>query len=275
MSKILIFLIASLSPLSFLNAQTEDKLLMVGDFPPDFSATTVDGKPFKLSECKGKYVLLNFWGTWCLPCIHEIPDLRDIQLLYGSTELEIVSIAVERKEKDIKFFTDSAGMKWTNISELNDEDFQKTISYRYGVGMFPTNYLLDKEGKIIAFPFYFVKDSTGKIKMSYLQGPFIYQTLSKYLGDTKDISSYLSQSKGTLFSLSEENAKNVLLSGSFNQWGGKALYRVNGKWFCKVDLSPGTYQYKYIVDGNWIVDPANPYVVDDGSGNKNSQIIIK
>jgi 1,4-alpha-glucan branching enzyme len=141
--------------------------------------------------------------------------------------------------------------------------------------MFPSNYLIDKNGKIAVFPLSFWKDSAGKIKMTMFQSTFLYSTLVKYLGEPKNAAEAFAQSKGTVFSVVQENAKSVAIAGSFNRWGAKPMFKVNGKWACKVDLAPGTYQYKYIVDGTWIVDPANTNIVDDGFGNKNSQIVIK
>jgi CubicO group peptidase (beta-lactamase class C family) len=73
------------------------------------------------------------------------------------------------------------------------------------------------------------------------------------------------------------DAKFVNLAGSFNDWkpGAVACGKEQGEWVCRVDLKPGKYFYKFIVDGNWITDPANPVTEDDGHGNLNSVLVIK
>jgi CubicO group peptidase (beta-lactamase class C family) len=73
------------------------------------------------------------------------------------------------------------------------------------------------------------------------------------------------------------NAKIVALAGSFNNWNqSQTLFAKEGdEWVCRIDLAPGKYAYKFVVDGNWITDPANPVSEDDGGGNMNSVLIVK
>lgn len=68
----------------------------------------------------------------------------------------------------------------------------------------------------------------------------------------------------------------VALAGSFNQWNESQLLfgREGGEWVCRVDLDPGWYAYKFIVDGNWILDPANPETQEDEAGNLNSLVRV-
>ena len=68
----------------------------------------------------------------------------------------------------------------------------------------------------------------------------------------------------------------VALAGSFNEWNESQLLfgRENGEWVCRVDLEPGWHTYKFIVDGNWILDPANPETEEDAAGNVNSIIKV-
>ena len=68
----------------------------------------------------------------------------------------------------------------------------------------------------------------------------------------------------------------VALAGSFNQWNESQLLfgREGGEWVCRVDLDPGWYSYKFIVDGNWILDPANPDTEEDAAGNLNSLVRV-
>jgi hypothetical protein len=72
------------------------------------------------------------------------------------------------------------------------------------------------------------------------------------------------------------DASLIVLAGSFNDWNQSQLVfgREGGEWVCRVDLEPGRYTYKFIVDGNWILDPANPDTEDDDYGNQNSVLLV-
>jgi hypothetical protein len=73
------------------------------------------------------------------------------------------------------------------------------------------------------------------------------------------------------------DARAVVLAGSFNDWNQSQLVfgREGGEWVCRVDLQPGRYTYKFIVDGNWILDPDNPETEEDEAGNKNSVLVVR
>ncbi len=74
-----------------------------------------------------------------------------------------------------------------------------------------------------------------------------------------------------------EDASVVVLAGSFNLWNQSQLVfgREGGEWVCRIDLDPGVYQYKFIVDGDWLLDPSNPDTVEDEAGNVNNVLEIK
>ena len=73
-----------------------------------------------------------------------------------------------------------------------------------------------------------------------------------------------------------DDASVVVLSGSFNAWNQSQLVfgREGGEWVCRVDLDPGVYQYKFIVDGDWLLDPANPDTAEDEAGNVNNVLEV-
>ena len=72
-------------------------------------------------------------------------------------------------------------------------------------------------------------------------------------------------------------ARVVALAGTFNNWNqSQLLFAKEGdEWVCRIDLAPGKYTYKFIIDGNWITDPANPATEDDGTGNTNSVLMVE
>ena len=73
------------------------------------------------------------------------------------------------------------------------------------------------------------------------------------------------------------DASVVVLTGSFNNWSQSQLLfgREGGEWVCRVELDPGVYQYKFIVDGDWLLDPSNPETAEDEAGNVNNVLEVK
>ena len=73
------------------------------------------------------------------------------------------------------------------------------------------------------------------------------------------------------------NARVVAVAGSFNEWNQSQVLcgKESDEWVCRMDLAPGKYTYKFIIDGDWIVDPANPETEDDERGNTNSVLVVK
>lgn len=254
-------------------SQPEAKPVLIGDYAPDFSATTVDGKPFKLSDLRGKYVLLNFWGTWCMGCIAELPDIKDVKLFYGGKDFEIVSIANEFTQTNVKSFIDSMRMPWTHIAEYNPGD--NSIKMLYGIDTWPSTFLIDKNGKFVEFPTSYVKDNNGKLKYIRYWGSNINTNLKKYINPTLSLESHYTNGRGILISYSKQGVTTVEFAGDFNKWAAIPMYKYKDKWFRRFDLPPGLYKYKLIVDGKWITDPSNPNMSDDGKGNINSELLIR
>ncbi len=114
----------------------------------DFKAMDIDGNTVELSKYKGKVVILDFWATWCSPCIKEIPNLKKIYSEFKNNEFEIISIALERKPKEhaIKFVADR-GMSWVHII---NKDKGREIATEYKIRYIPTMYVVGKKGDILA-----------------------------------------------------------------------------------------------------------------------------
>jgi thiol-disulfide isomerase/thioredoxin len=114
-----------------------------------------DGKPVNLQTLKGKYVLIDFWGSWCGPCRGSHPYLRQLYGKYKDKGLEIVGIALEQSE-DLKRARETwlkavkeDKLSWIQV--LNNEGIKKFDAVKaYGITAFPTKILLDKDGRIIA-----------------------------------------------------------------------------------------------------------------------------
>ncbi|MEP0546092.1 MAG: TlpA disulfide reductase family protein [Rhodothermales bacterium] len=115
------------------------------DLAPDFTLTALDGSSFTLSEHRGEVVVLNFWATWCLPCLAEMPTLEALQQELGDEGLQIVGISQDTGGADeIRPFADQLGVTYPL---LPDPAFN--VSARYGgVPVLPTTIVIDRNGRI-------------------------------------------------------------------------------------------------------------------------------
>ncbi len=142
----------------------------VGEPAPDFSFETVSGQKGRLSDFRGKYVLLDFWSTWCAPCVHEIPNLIHIHEKYGDRGLVMISVSNDAKVKkwtgaQLSEYANEKGMKWMQILD----DLDGSIFNLYRINFVPNLFLIDPQGKVI--------------ERQKLRGEELKKTLAQYLGE--------------------------------------------------------------------------------------------
>ncbi|MDJ1472888.1 TlpA disulfide reductase family protein [Cytophagaceae bacterium DM2B3-1] len=124
-----------------------------GNKAPVIITRDVDGIPFNSSTLAGKYILIDFWGTWCGPCIALLPELKEAYLKYKDKNVEFVSIAYEKKEdvKNIKpLIRGRYNITWTQLYQEKGNSHQDSIIKKYMIESFPTVVLISPEGKIVS-----------------------------------------------------------------------------------------------------------------------------
>ncbi len=118
--------------------------LKEGSEAPDFTLKDIDGKDFKLSSLRGKYVVLDFWGSWCGWCIKGIPDMKAAYAKH-SGKVEFVGIDCNDTEQDWKEALEEHDMPWIHVRNEGNPD----VSVMYGIEGYPTKIIVGKDGKII------------------------------------------------------------------------------------------------------------------------------
>lgn len=127
------------------------KATLVGNMAPDFSHKDTEGKSVKLSDFKGKYVLLDFWASWCGPCRAENPKVLKAYNAFKNKNFTVLGVSVDRaddRDKWLKAIKDD-GMPWTQLNDDNHTDL-KGAGNLYAIKAIPSNFLIDPNGKIIA-----------------------------------------------------------------------------------------------------------------------------
>ncbi len=124
------------------------KVLAVGLKAPSFIQTDVDGEEFDISSLKGKYVLIDFWASWCKPCRKENPNVVALYNELEGQDFEILGVSLDKDEEKWKKAIEDDGLTWEHVSDL--QAWKNEVAQLYSVSAIPQTYLLDKEGIIVA-----------------------------------------------------------------------------------------------------------------------------
>ncbi len=124
--------------------EKEAAITAEGTEAPDFTLNDVNGKPITLSSLRGKYVVLDFWGSWCRFCIKGFPAMKEAYAKYKD-KVEFLSIACNDTDASWKAALDKHRLPWLNVRNETPDN----VSKRYGIPGYPTKIILSPEGKIL------------------------------------------------------------------------------------------------------------------------------
>lgn len=119
-----------------------------GQSAPDFALTTIDGDSIRLSDYRGKVVLLDFWATWCGPCRMEMPYVKSAYERYHKRGLEIIGVSLDNTPTEVRAYTKMSGMSWPQI--LQGRGTMTALKRDYGIRSIPAAFLIDQKGIVAA-----------------------------------------------------------------------------------------------------------------------------
>ena len=116
----------------------------IGEQAPMFELTADDGSGASLGDYRGKYVLLNFWATWCPPCIQELPSLNTLHRELEPNGLVVLGISVDENKQAYENFLERFNVAFPTV-----RDPEMAVASRYGTSMYPETYLIDPDGYVL------------------------------------------------------------------------------------------------------------------------------
>jgi peroxiredoxin len=119
-----------------------------GTMAPDFTTETIDGKPFRLSDLRGHYVLLDFWASWCAPCRLENPNVVENYHRFRDKNFTVLSFSLDENKQSWQQAVNSDHLDWRHVGDL--KGWHSDVVKEYKVPSVPRSFLLDPDGRIIA-----------------------------------------------------------------------------------------------------------------------------
>jgi thiol-disulfide isomerase/thioredoxin len=125
--------------------------LAPGD-PVEFTGPTLEGKPFELADYRGKVVFVDFWATWCGPCLMELPHVKETYDRYHADGFEVVGVSLDDDREVLARFVQERGLPWPQIffDDPAERSWKSPLARRFGVRAIPFTILVDREGKLLA-----------------------------------------------------------------------------------------------------------------------------
>jgi len=148
----------------FVRAENKAKPLAIGHQAPEFTISDNNGKPIKLSDYRGKYVMLDFWASWCVPCRQENPNVVKQYQAFHQKGFNVLGISLDKDKSAWQKAVSDDHLTWTQTSDLNS--FQGAVEELYNIQAIPSNFIVNPQGVIIA------KNVRGLDLQSFLEKQF-------------------------------------------------------------------------------------------------------
>jgi thiol-disulfide isomerase/thioredoxin len=131
------------------------RLTLVGN-SMDLEGTTLDGKPLDWAKYKGKVVLVDFWATWCGPCVAELPNVKDNYEKYHDRGFEVLGISLDDDRQAVERFVDARDIPWPTLfsDDPKRTGWEHPMAVQYGIMSIPAPILLNQQGKVVTLDAY-------------------------------------------------------------------------------------------------------------------------
>ena len=119
-------------------------VVQVGDEAPPFSLMSDAGQAIQLTDFRGKFVILNFWATWCPPCVEEMPSLERFHDRFAARGVVVLGVSVDEDRSAYQQFLQKTGVQFPTA-----RDPERNVSRLYGTFKYPETYFIDRTGKVV------------------------------------------------------------------------------------------------------------------------------
>jgi cytochrome c biogenesis protein CcmG/thiol:disulfide interchange protein DsbE len=116
----------------------------VGDEAPEFDLMSDTGRTIQLKDFQGKFLILNFWATWCPPCVDELPSLNRFSQRFAGQNVVVLGVSVDEDAAAYQKFLKDAGVQFPTV-----RDPARKVSRLYGTFKYPESYFIDRQGKVV------------------------------------------------------------------------------------------------------------------------------